>query len=214
MARLSGQPEYNTARMPSPRTTRSRILRALALAAAVSPLGVAWSIASCVLADPPPSLSPIPPEMPTIIKGSMTPPEGIFTGWPVGTPFVVPVQVINPLDQVLYAMVEDDGTPAATLITSSRLSQQIAGPVNSGRITIPIDATIPGDGTCHTFTLYVDAIEDEPTAGQWSASGPVVMFNPLLCNVVRWTYVPAGGTGDCPIPYDAGTLHRTDGSAD
>lgn len=215
MARHSGRPEYDGTHMPSARTTQSRILRAVAIAAAASPLGVAWALASCVLADPPPSLSPIPTEMPEILRNSAVPPEGTFTGWPVGTPFQVTVQIINPTEPVLYAMVEDDDSSAAALIP---MPNHEIGPSPGGTITIPIpEATVPADGNCHTFTLYVDAIEDGITtsgsAGAWSAMNGAVTCNPQLCNSIKWTYEPAGLGGTCPA-FDPGALRGRDASAD
>ena len=188
------------------RTRRSRVLRGFALAASAAPICVAWILSSCVLADPPPTLPTIPPAMPSIVKASMTPPAGTFTGWPTGAfTFGIAVQVINPTDAVHYAMVEDDGTPAASLLQTAHT----AGPGNYGQITLDIAATAPGDGNCHTFTLYVDAIED----ASWQAYPPsTVTCDPNLCNPVTWLYEPASGAG-CPA-FDAGAALGRDGSAD
>jgi len=184
------------------RLTRSRILRAVALGAAVAPLGVAWGLASCILADPPPSLPVILPEQPKVLN--TFPPPGNFTNWQSGLNFVVQVLPINPNDGVLYAMVEDDGTANSRLLATPH--NVPAG--DGGAIEVSVPAPAPSDSSCHTYTLYVDAVEDSPPSGSWSTSpGPpgTVTCNPGLCVRVVWNYEPTGSGATCPS-FDAGGL--------
>ena len=187
--------------MGTRRLTRSRTWCALALGGVLAPMGALFATGSCILADPPPALPTILPTQPLVL--TTYPPQGTFTNWPVGgLTFIVQVQVDNPTDGVLYAMLEDEGTAGSKLLTPS--SDQ-AGPGDGGMIVVPVSAT-PTDTNCHTYTLFLDAIEDNN--GGWTeffGTPATVKCTQSLCTQVHWTYQPPGSAGTCPV-FDAGGL--------
>jgi hypothetical protein len=187
-------------------STRSRLLRALALVAAVAPLGVAWAAASCIIVDPPPALPPIPAAAPKVRP--VLPAEANFTNCPgTGLSFIVEVQVLNPNDSLHYVLIEDENTANATQPNPPAL----APPGDGGSFTIDVPTSCPGDSNCHTFTFYADTSEDPA----WSvAQGPpaTVTCTPMLCARQQWFYEPSGATG-CPV-FDAGIPPPKDGGKD
>jgi hypothetical protein len=204
------------------RLTRSSALRALALGAVVAPLWVAWSATSCLLADPPPALLNIPPEVPLILKGSVAPPLGqILTAWPNGGLVLnVPVQVLDP-NQTYWLLVMKDyltpnSVPLSTLKGSSYYRPFSQTDPDAGFIETPTVAPIPipTDPNCHTFWFFVGPSTGNPEVPSLSPeqvpTGDVVSA-PSGYDVVSWTYDPSGGLGACAA-YDAGVL--ADGASD
>jgi len=196
--------------MGTRRLTRSRTWCALALGGVLAPMGALFATGSCILADPPPALPTILPQQPQVL--TTDPPQGTFTSWPVGLlTFIAQVQVINPTDPVLYAMLEDEGTAGSKLVTPAGTQAQ---PGDGGVIVVTVSAT-PSDTNCHTFTLFLDAIEDNN--GGWVefvGTPATVKCTQSLCRTVLWTYQPRGSSGTCPV-FDAGGLPAMrDASAD
>jgi hypothetical protein len=213
--------------------TRSSALRAIALGAVVAPLWVAWSATSCLLADPPPALLNVPPEVPLILKGSVAPPLGKnLTAWPPGgLKLTVPVQVIDP-NQAYWLLVMRDyltpnSAPLSTLVGGQnspnsywRSFSQIDP--DAGFIESPIvpPIQIPNDPNCHTYWFFVGPSTGNPQVPSISpeqeSTGDVVSA-PSGYDVVSWTYDPSGGLGACAV-YDAGVLadasDATDGGSD
>jgi hypothetical protein len=179
------------------RSNRSRVLRAVALGAAVAPVGIAWGVASCILADPPPSLPTIPPLLPQIQVASVVPPPSVcLTNWPEGAfNFVVPVLVPTPNVKLNAVVIEDYGEPASKIVDIPAIS----APLDGGSLyEVPLSVPKPVDTSCHTISFWTGD-------SAWSTTDNVpATLACTECWFVEWVYDPSG-TCNCSI-YDAGGL--------
>jgi hypothetical protein len=179
------------------RLIRSRVFRALALGAAVAPMGIAWGAWSCILADPPPSLPTIPPLLPQIqVDSVVPPPSACLTNWPEGAfDFVVPVLVPTP-DATLRTVVIEDYGKAASIIVDEPITPSA---LDGGSLyMVPVSVPRPLDTSCHTIWFW--AGDDT-----WSTTDTVpATLACTECVSLWWVYDPSG-TCDCTI-YDAGGI--------
>jgi hypothetical protein len=176
------------------------------VAASVLALGSSIAVLACVLADPPPIVTPEPQEPPRILVESVTPPPGqlLKTNPPCSNLtdcFVVPVSVDLNASIKYRVFVDLDTTGAATQI------EAINNTDDGGVLAVPPDAG-PGVRTL-SFSL-----QQNPN------------FDPTQCHVITfivaydffvddfWKPLPPGGdtiywfyqpNNDCTF-YDAGAL--------
>ena len=189
------------------RLRRASVLRAFALGAVLAPLVVAGGAVSCILADPPPELPTVPPQVPYILRESVVPPaDQIFTDWPDGgLDLIVPVEVLNPILQYQYLLMKDYMTPNSAP-AGARYSGAL-GPPNpdaGGFELVPIiPIEKPLDANCHTYSLFV-GLSLVPQLSANPEQGFTVRAS-AGSDMVTWTYSPSGGIGTCAA-YDAAGL--------
>jgi hypothetical protein len=194
-------------------STRSRITQALALAAIISPLGLAPLALSCLLLDPPPDLPTIPLQTPVILSESVSPPLPSFTNWAQGSEmtFVVPVEVDDPASTFDWYVFEDVDTPISSLAHQGESTANLDG----GAIQLISFSVDPPPGpSSHTITFYADVDTTQTLAPLFPGAPDYLVCT--LCSSVTWIYDPSG-SGTSPT-YDAGGIPDADilreGSAD
>jgi hypothetical protein len=179
------------------------MLRRLAFGAIAVAVGLAVLLASCLLLDPPPALPTLPLQAPTILTGSLVPPNTSVVNWTQDSEtldFVVPVAVDDPTTRFAAYAFEDYGFPTSQLVYSGESTPNAdGGPVQ----LINFSVSPPPPSGCHTFTFFADA--DDNTAVNPVKAG---LLDCLLCQQVTWFYEPTGG-GDCPA-LDAGGIPDAD----
>jgi hypothetical protein len=186
------------------RLTRSRVFRAVALGAAVAPIGIAWGVASCILADPPPSLPTLPPLLPQIEVDSVVPPLPILTSWPSagGLNFAVPVSFPIPNAPQNVVVFEDYGTPASVIAKSVKVPPPLDG---GSQVLLQFNLPKPPDESCHYVWLWAgDGTSFTATQADPPLSPATLTCDPAECTFVKWLYDPVA-TGACSL-FDAGPL--------
>jgi hypothetical protein len=148
--------------------------------------------AACVIADPAPEV-PVPPlHRPTILHGSVVPPDTqILSEWPTATGFVVPVDLVDPSQPFQYAVFVDDLlrfngsiSPDPTLTDAGIRVVQ----VNLDPPTSPPD--------CHRIEFIVARAFN---------GGDLHTPDSVGGDTVVWFYNPNGDPAGCPTS-DAGGL--------
>jgi hypothetical protein len=182
--------------LPGSPPLRRKVLAGLALAS----MGFAGT-ASCILADPPPTL-PTYIELPPVIYGnSAMPPASLITvGWPQAgvLEFTVPVQVYGSTN--FYVFEDYGGLDGGVQIQTDL--RTLAPEDGGGVQLIDFSADLGGDSgaSCHTITLFADAD---------SSAAPNAPTGCVLCSYVTWTYDPTGA-GGCAT-FDAGAPEASRG---
>jgi hypothetical protein len=156
--------------------------------------------AACVIADPAPEVPVPPPHRPTILHGSVVPPDtAILSQFPLS--FEVPVELVDPSQAFEYNVFVDDvfkfhGSvePDPTL-------------TDAGIRVIPVTLSPPDPAFCHVIEFIVALHFEGADPHSPDSTGG---------DSVAWFYNPSGNPGGCPL-YDAGGLDGAfppDGAAD
>jgi hypothetical protein len=161
-------------------------------------------VASCVLADPPPTLPPVPNEPPDLGLAAAVPQQGPIATWPDTVDgFLVPVYVGDPSQSVEWVAYLDpnpyvgvdipissnkNGTPAPLLAADG-------GWVRLIRAVLPE----PVDPGCHTILIVV-AYAFNPGPGE-----KLTPVSPPGGSTISWTFNNSGDPLSCGS-YDAGSL--------
>ncbi len=182
-------------------------MNAKVLVAAVIALGSSAAVIACVLADPPPIVTPALPQAPEILSLSVTPPPSqILKTDPctnVQDCFVVPV-LVDPNLAVKWRVFRDldPNNAAQGFVLNGQDDGGVLGVTNEAgpsvrTFTFSLQQNLQFDPTqCHTITFIV-AFDFFDSAGDFSKPSPIGVGSS-----VTWYYKPLE---DCSF-YDAGAL--------
>jgi hypothetical protein len=165
-------------------------------------------VASCVLADPPATLPPVPNEPPDLGLAMASPQQGPISTWPDTVDgFVIPVYVGDPSQTIEWIAYVD---PNPDLSVDTPISSKNGAPVpvlaqDGGWVRL-IRAVLPEplEPGCHTIVIVV--------AYAFSQGTPIPVFPPGP-SMISWTFNNSADPFSCGS-YDAGSLADAASSGD
>jgi hypothetical protein len=183
--------------------SRAKAASFLASATCITGMACAAGIASCIIA-PPQQVPDLPQQRPTILHGSVYPPEDEYlTPMLLGGEFLIPIQLIDP-NQSFSTQVVIDQTPVPG--TSRQYTPTPATTLQGGIYNV--EFTLPSQnidlGMCHDILFLV--------ADSFNAASPLSAGDSFGSDQANWFYVPPGSNG-C-YEYDAGDAAPADAPAD
>jgi hypothetical protein len=168
------------------------------LGAALGALALARVITGCIIADAPVDLPKLPVFRPTILHGSVVPPDNqILRSFP--DKFVVPVELVDPTVTFQWHAFIDYDPVTGEGIADFGKSSFDPGSADGGLRTLEISLQSPSDlSRCHVIEILVanafrGDFEGRPAHTPDSTGG----------DSVSWFFAPGGDLQRCPT-FDAG----------
>jgi hypothetical protein len=181
------------------RTFHSRVRARLCLVGAlVGTLSLARALAGCIIADTPEDLPKLPVFRPTILHGSVVPPDNqVLRSFP--DKFVVPVELVDPTVTFQWRAFIDYDPVTGEGIWDKGTSSFDPASADGGVRTLEISLMAPADSSrCHVIEILVALGFRGEFEGRQAHTPDAVGGDS-----VSWFFAPSGDLQRCPT-FDAG----------